>query len=891
MRNSAPTDAREIEALETREWLESLDYVLQHGGPARVGRLLRELGIHAQRNGIKIPFTANTAYINTLHPSEEVPYPGSREIERRIKSLVRWNAMAMVVRANRTEDGIGGHISTYASSATLYEVAFNHFFRGRDRDDSDSIFFQGHGSPGIYARAFLEGRISVEQLENFRRELKPGGGLSSYPHPWLMPEFWEFPTVSMGLGPIMAIYQARFNRYLEDRGLKAKNDAKVWAFLGDGETDEPEALGAITLASREKLDNLIFVINCNLQRLDGPVRGNGQIIQELEAIFRGAGWNVIKVIWGQPWDDLLEKDTDGLLVKRMGEVVDGEYQKYAVESGAYIRKHFWGTDPRLLDMVKHLSDEQLKRLTLGGHDPAKVYNAYKRAVETKNMPTVVLARTIKGYGVGEQGEGKNVTHQQKKLNDDEVQAFRTRFGIPISDEEVAKAPFYRPPEDSVEIKYMLERRKGLGGFVPTRKVRSEPIRPDLKDVFSEFHKGTEARKASTTMVFVRMLSKLLRDEQIGRLVVPIVPDEARTFGMEALFRQVGIYAHSGQLYEPVDMDTLLYYKEAEDGQILEEGINEAGSMSSFIAAGTAYATHGINTIPFFIFYSMFGFQRIGDLIWAGSDMRMRGFVLGGTAGRTTLNGEGLQHQDGNSHVLAMPVPTCQSYDPAFAHELAVIIEDGIKRMYGDQENIFYYLTLMNELYEHPQMPAGARDGILKGMYVIRPTSLPDAKLRAQLFGSGTILVEALKAQKLLEEKYGIGADVWSVTSYVNLYRDGHACERWNRLHPADKPRVPYVTQVTANAPGPFVAASDYIKVLPDAIDRWLPRRIQVLGTDGFGRSESRDALRDFFEVDARFIALGTLNALMREKQIEPEVVQRAIKELEINPEKADPAVS
>jgi pyruvate dehydrogenase E1 component len=891
MRSTAPTDARELEALETREWLESLDYVLQHGGPARVGRLLRELGIHAQNNGVKIPFTANTAYINTLHPSEEVPYPGSREIERRIKSLVRWNAMAMVVRANRTEDGIGGHISTYASSATLYEVAFNHFFRGRERDDADCIYFQGHASPGIYARAFLEGRFSVEQLENFRRELRPGGGLSSYPHPWLMPDFWEFPTVSMGLGPIMAIYQARFNRYLEDRGLKPKTDAKVWAFLGDGETDEPEALGAITLASREKLDNLIFVINCNLQRLDGPVRGNGQIIQELEAIFRGAGWNVIKVIWGQPWDDLLEKDPEGLLVKRMGEVVDGEYQKYAVETGAYIRKHFWGVDPRLLDMVKHLSDEQLKRLTLGGHDPAKVYNAYKRAIETKGMPTVILARTIKGYGVGEQGEGKNVTHQQKKLNDDEVKAFRTRFGIPISDEEVAKAPFYRPPQDSVEIKYMLERRQALGGFVPSRKVRSEPMRPDLKEVFAEFHKGTEGRKASTTMVFVRMLSKLLRDEHIGRLVVPIVPDEARTFGMEALFRQVGIYAHSGQLYEPVDMDTLLYYKEAQDGQILEEGINEAGSMSSFIAAGSAYATHGINTIPFFIYYSMFGFQRIGDLIWAGSDQRMRGFLLGGTAGRTTLNGEGLQHQDGHSHVLAMPDPICQSYDPAFAHELAVIIEDGIKRMYVDQESVFYYLTVMNEQYEMPAMPEGARDGILKGLYKFRASSKPYSNLRAQIFGSGTILTEALKAQKLLEERYGVGADVWSVTSYVNLYRDGHACERWNRLHPADKPRVPYVTQMTANAPGPFVAASDYLKVLPDAIDRWLPRGIQALGTDGFGRSESRAALRDFFEVDARFIALGTLNALMRDKQIDPEVVQRAIKDLEINPEKPDPAVS
>jgi pyruvate dehydrogenase E1 component len=892
MRNSAPTDARELEALETREWLESLDYVLQQGGPARVGRLLRELGIHAQKSGVKLPFTANTPYINTIHTSEEVPYPGSREIERRIKSLVRWNAMAMVVRANRVEDGIGGHISTFASSATLYEVAFNHFFRGRDDGrDGDNIYFQGHASPGVYARAFLEGRITAEQLENFRRELRPGGGLSSYPHPWLMPNFWEFPTVSMGLGPIMAIYQARFNRYLEDRGLKPRTDAKVWAFLGDGETDEPEALGAITLASRERLDNLIFVINCNLQRLDGPVRGNGQIIQELEAIFRGAGWNVLKVLWGTEWDDLLEKDHEGLLVRRMGEIVDGEYQKYAVESGAYVRKHFWGADPRLLDMVKHLSDEQLKKLTLGGHDPSKVYNAYKRAIETKGVPTVILARTIKGYGVGESGEGKNVTHQQKKLNDAEVKAFRTRFGIPISDEDVAQAPFYRPPQDSAELTYIQERRKALGGPVPRRQVRSEPIRPNLTETFAEFHKGTEQRKASTTMVFVRMLSKLLRDPEIGKLVVPIVPDEARTFGMEALFRQVGIYAHSGQLYEPVDMDTLLYYKEAQDGQILEEGINEAGAMSSFIAAGTAYSTHGINTIPFFIFYSMFGFQRVGDLIWAGSDMRMRGFVLGGTAGRTTLNGEGLQHQDGHSHVLASPVPLCQAYDPAFAYELAVIIEDGIKRMYGDQENIFYYLTLMNEQYEHPPMPEGAREGIIKGMYVARPTSKPDAKLRAQIFGSGTILMQALEAQKILEEKYNVGADVWSVTSYVNLYRDGHACERWNRLHPADKPRVPYVSKVTAKAKGPFVAVSDYLKELPDSIDRWLPKRLVSLGTDGFGRSETREALRDFFEVDARHIAVATLHALAQEKQIEPDVVAKAIKDLGVDPEKRDPAIS
>jgi len=892
MRNTAPTDAAQLEALETREWLDSLDDVLRHGGSTRVGRLLRDLGIYAQKNGTRLPFTANTPYINTIHPEEELPYPGSREIERRIKSLVRWNAMAMVVKANRLDDGIGGHISTFASSATLYEVGFNHFFRGRDNgNDGDIVYFQGHGSPGIYARAFLEGRLSQQQLENFRRELKEGGGLSSYPHPWLMPDFWEFPTVSMGLGPIMAIYQARFNRYLEDRGLKPATDAKVWAFLGDGETDEPESLGAITLASREKLDNLIFVINCNLQRLDGPVRGNGQIIQELEAIFRGAGWNVIKCIWGSEWDDLLEKDHEGLLVKRMGEVVDGEYQKMAVESGAYIRKHFWGTDPRLLEMVKHLSDEQLKKLTLGGHDPIKVFNAFKRATETKGMPSVVLARTIKGYGIGESGEGKNITHQQKKLNDDEVRAFRTRFGIPISDEDVAQAPFYRPADESAEMRYLLERRQAMQGPVPRRQDRSSPVRVEFGDTFEEFHKGTENRKASTTMVFVRMLSKLLRDEHIGKYVVPIVPDEARTFGMEALFRQVGIYAHEGQKYEPVDRDTLLYYKEASDGQILEEGINEAGSVSSFIAAGTAYATHGINMIPFFIFYSMFGFQRIGDLIWAGADMRMKGFVMGGTSGRTTLNGEGLQHEDGQSHVLALPVPTCQSYDPGFAYELAVIIEDGIKRMYADREDIWYYLTVMNEQYEHPPMPDGAKDGILKGMYVCKPTSKPKAKLRAQIFGSGTILTEAIKAQQILEEQYNVGADIWSVTSYVNLYRDGHACERWNRLHPGDKPRLPYVTQVTKDAPGVFVAASDYLKVLPNAIDQWLPKKLQALGTDGFGRSDTRAALRDFFEVDARFIVLSTLYALQLEKQVEPGVVAKAISDLGINPEKANPAIS
>jgi len=894
MRNTAPIDAAEIEALETREWLESLDYVLQSGGPVRVSRLLRQLGDHARQRGVKLPFTANTPYVNTIPPAEQPPFPGSREIERRIKSLVRWNALAMVVKANKAEDGIGGHISTFASAATLYEVGFNHFFKGKgDALDGDIIYFQGHAAPGIYARAFLEGRLSPQKLENFRRELKEGGGLSSYPHPWLMPDFWEFPTVSMGLGPICAIYQARFMRYLEDRGLKKSSNSKVWAFIGDGETDEPESLGAITLASREKLDNLIFVINCNLQRLDGPVRGNGQIIQELEAIFRGAGWNVLKVIWGSEWDALLEKDTEGLLVKRMGEVVDGEYQKYAVESGAYVRSHFWGADPRLQQMVAHLSDEQLKKLTLGGHDPVKVFAGYKAAVEHKGQPTVILARTIKGYGIGEAGEGKNITHQQKKLNEDELKAFRTRFGIPIGDDEVSKAPFYRPADASPEVTYLTERRKQLGGFVPSRTVQVDPLKTDsLPDLFKEFHAGSEGRTASTTMAFVRMLAKLLKDPEIGHLVIPIVPDEARTFGMEALFRQVGIYSHVGQLYEPVDRDVLLYYKEAKEGQILEEGINEAGSMASFIAAGSAYATHGINTIPFFIYYSMFGMQRVGDLVWAAADTRTRGFLLGGTAGRTTLAGEGLQHQDGHSHLLALAVPNLISYDPTFAFEIAVIIEEGIRRMYRDGESIFYYITVMNETYEMLGMPEGAREGILKGMYRLRASSRKKkAKGRAQLLGSGAILNEVLKAQEILDQKYDVAADVWSVTSYQELYRDGHAAERWNRLHPGKPQHVPYVTQCLGESEGVIVAASDYVKAMPDSVDRWMPRRITPLGTDGFGRSEGRTALRDFFEVDAKSIVLATLVELVHDGTLEASVAQKAIADLGINPDKPNPAIS
>ena len=890
MRNTVPKDASELEAVEQREWRESLEYVIQQGDRGRVQRLLAALRHHARMSGVALPFTAVTAYVNSIRPEDETPLPGSQEIERRIKSLVRWNAMAMVVRANRLSEGIGGHISTYASAATLYEVGFNHFFRGKKDNEGDIIFFQGHASPGIYARAFLEGRISREQLECFRRELSPNGGLSSYPHPWLMPEFWEFPTVSMGLGPIMAIYQARFQRYLEDRGLKKPSRQKVWAFLGDGETDEPESLGAISLAAREKLDNLIFVINCNLQRLDGPVRGNGQIIQELEAVFRGAGWNVIKVIWGSDWDPLLAKDHDGILAKRMGEIVDGQYQKYAVESGSYLREHFFGTDPRLLEMVKHLSDDQLKRMRLGGHDPVKVYNAYKAATEHTGQPTVILARTIKGYGLGEAGEGKNITHQQKKMNESDLRSFRTRFGIPISDAEIAEAPFYRPPDDSPELQYLREKRKALGGFVPSRHVRIEPVQTPIESIFEEFYKGTEGRKASTTMVFVRMLSKLLRDKEIGDLIVPIVPDEARTFGMESLFRAVGIYSHVGQKYEPVDMDTLLYYKEAKDGQILEEGITEAGSLSSFIAAGTAYATHGVNTIPFFIFYSMFGFQRVADLIWAGADSRMRGFLLGATAGRTTLAGEGLQHQDGQSHVYSLATPNCISYDPAYAYELAVIVQDGIRRMYRDQESVFYYLTVMNEQYEMPPMPEGSREGILKGIYRLAKSENGKAKLKAQLLGSGTILNEVVGAAKLLEN-YGVAADVWSVTSYNELYRDANGCERWNMLHPGEKARLPYVTQALKDTEGVIVAASDYLKVLPASIDRWMPRRVRALGTDGFGRSEARKELREFFEVESRYVALATLSELAQNGQLDAKVVAQAIKDFGINPDKKDPAKS
>ncbi len=881
------SNAQDLQA-ELSEWLESLDYVLAHRTPAQVLKLLQQLQTHAAEAGVGTPFSVNTPYINTIPRDQQPPYPGSREIERRIKSIVRWNAMAMVVRANH-DSNVGGHISTYASSATLYEVGYNHFFRAPSNGHpGDQIYFQGHASPGMYARAFVEGRLNEHQLQNFRRELQEGGGLASYPHPWLMPNFWQFPTVSMGLGPILSIYQARFNRYLENRGLKSADDSKVWAFLGDGECDEPESLGALTLAAREQLNNLIWVVNCNLQRLDGPVRGNGKIIQELEAVFRGAGWNVIKVIWGDDWDPLLEQDADGSLAQRMNEVVDGQYQKYSVSDGSYIRHDFFGTDPKLAAMVEDYSDEQLQKMRRGGHDPEKVYAAYQQAIAHKSAPTVILAKTIKGYGMGEAGEGKNITHQQKKLNEDEIRLFRTRFGIPISDDEVAETPFYRPPDDSPEMQYIRQRRESLGGYVPQRQVMAPPLDMPPETLWEEFKKSSGKREFATTMAFVAVMRKLMQDKQIGKLVVPIVPDESRTFGMEPLFRQFGIYSSLGQLYEPVDKDVITYYKEAKDGQILEEGITEAGSMSSFIAAGSAYATHGINTIPFFIYYSMFGMQRIGDLVWLAGDMRVKGFMVGGTAGRTTLNGEGLQHEDGHSHLLAYPVPNLEAYDPAFGYEIAVIIREGIRRMYVEQEDVFYYLTVENDIYSMPEMPDGVEEGILKGLYKFKPSAKKRTRLKAHLFGSGAIINSALKAQSILEEKYQVSADVWSITSYKALHRDALDAERWNRMHPGEKPRLSYIEQCLAKERGVYVMASDYVKALPESIARWFPNPPVSLGTDGFGRSETREALRDHFEVDYRFIALGALSALAREGQIECDAVAQAMQDLEIDPAKPNP---
>lgn len=833
-----------------------------------------------------IPALVQTPYLNTIPPEKEPQYPGDLATEIRIKSIIRWNAMAMVVNANRFNDGIGGHISTYASCATLYEVGFNHFFNGPGADGpADMVYFQGHSTPGIYARAFLEGRFTEQHLRNFRRELSEGGGLASYPHPYLMPDFWEFPTVSMGLGPILSIYQARFNRYLQARGLvNWKREPRVWCFVGDGETDEPETLGSLTLAARENLDNLIWVVNCNLQRLDGPVRGNGKIIQELEAAFRGAGWNVIKVIWGSEWDPLIKADKTGLLLKRMEEVVDGDYQKYSVEPGSYIRKHFFGKYPELLELVNHLTDEQLIKLKRGGHDSKKVYAAYHSAVNHKGQPTVILAKTIKGYGLGEAGEGRNISHQQKKLNEKELREFRTRFKIPISDEEIANAPFYKPPQDSPEIKYLIDRRKELGGFIPSRKVLAEKQKmPELTE-FAELLKGSPT-PVSTTMAFVRLLSILLKNKSIGKQIVPIIPDEARTFGLDALFYQVGIYSNKGQLYEPVDKKSLLYYREAKDGQILEEGITEGGAMASFIASGTSYTKTNIYMMPFFIYYSMFGFQRIGDLMWLAGDIKAKGFLLGATAGRTTLNGEGLQHQDGHSHLLASTIPTLLCYDPAFAYEIAVIIQDGMRRMYQEGEEIFYYLTLYNENYPMPPMPQGVEEGIIKGLYKYQP-SAEKKKLKANIFASGTIMNCALKAQEILAQRYNISADVWSATNYKQLRSEALRVKRWNMLHPEEKPKKSYIETILEKEKGPFVAVSDHIKAVPDQISQWVPGGLITLGTDGFGRSDTRETLRRFFEVDAEFITLAVLYGLANRGEIPFSQVSKAIKDLGVNPEKA-----
>ncbi len=864
-----------------------LEVTLAEQQPEEAAQFMSDFVERLKRAGLEVPHVVRTPYVNTIPPEDEPAYPGDAELERKIKSIIRWNAMAMVVNANRDNDGIGGHISSYASCATLLEVGFNHFWRGGDgQTPADLVYFQGHVSPGVYARAFLEGRLTEAQLHNFRQELAEGGGLPSYPHPYLLPNFWQFPTVSMGLGPILSIYQARFNRYLAARGLVKGPEPKVWAFVGDGESDEPETLGALTLASREQLDNLIWVVNCNLQRLDGPVRGNGKIIQELESAFLGAGWNVIKVIWGSDWDLLLKADKTGLLRRRMEETIDGESQKYSVEPGSYIRKHFFGKYPPLLELVNHLSDDQLHKLMRGGHDRRKVYAAYKAAMDHQGAPTVILAQTVKGYGLGEAGEGRNISHQQKKLNEKELREFRARFGIPISDEVIAETPFYRPAENSPEQNYLLARRKVLGGYIPERKTRAPKLTtPTLAD-FGELLKGSSSA-VSTTMAFVRLLNILIRNKSIGKNVVPIIPDEARTFGMDTMFREVGIYSSKGQLYEPVDHKSLSYYKEAKDGQILEEGITEAGAMASFIAAGTAYATHGVPMIPFYIYYSMFGFQRIGDMAWLSGDIRAKGFLLGATSGRTSLNGEGLQHQDGHSLILASTIPTLLTYDPSFAYEIAVIVADGLRRMYQEGEEVFYYLTLYNENSPMPPMPAGVEEGILKGLYKFK-TGPDGLKHKAQLFGSGTIMRSALKAQQILAEKYDVSADVWSATNYKQLRSEALRVKRWNMLHPSEIPQKSYLETVLEKQAGPFIAVSDNLKLVPDQIAPWVPGGLLTLGTDGFGRSDTRERLRRFFEVDAESTVIATLYSLCQKGAIKPAVVTKAIKDLGVDPEKAFP---
>ncbi|MTW20198.1 pyruvate dehydrogenase (acetyl-transferring), homodimeric type [Allochromatium palmeri] len=882
------THKPDIDPQETQEWLDSLEAVLENEGVERAHFLLERLIDKARRSGAYLPYSANTAYLNTIPVQAERPFPGDLAMERRIRSLVRWNAMAMVVQANRLSTELGGHISSFASSATLVDVAYNHFLHARTKDHGgDLVFFQGHTAPGIYARAFLEGRLSEDQLHNFRQEVD-GHGLPSYPHPWLMPGFWQFPTVSMGLGPLMAIYQARFMHYLRDRGLVNTAGRKVWAFLGDGEMDEPESLGAISLAARERLDNLVFVVNCNLQRLDGPVRGNGKIIQELEAVFRGAGWNVIKVVWGRYWDPLFARDTLGLLLKRMEECLDGDYQAYKAKGGAYTREHFFGKYAELKAMVANMSDEDIWRLNRGGHDPIKVFNAYAAAMTCTGQPTVILAKTVKGYGMGVAGEGMNITHSQKKMGETALRAFRDRFNIPISDDQIDATPFYKPAPDSAESQYLHARREQLGGFLPARRDEAAALQVPSLDAFQSLLDGSGDKEMSTTMAFVRLLTLLVRDKQVGPYVVPIVPDEARTFGMEGMFRQLGIYASQGQLYEPVDSDQVMYYREDKKGQILQEGINEAGAMSSWIAAATAYANHGQSMIPFYIYYSMFGFQRIGDLAWAAGDMRARGFLIGGTAGRTTLAGEGLQHQDGHSLLLASTIPNCVAYDPAYAYELAVIVQDGLRRMYQDKENVFYYITAMNENYVQPAMPEGCAEGILKGLYPVRQATEGDSERQIQLLGSGSILREVLAAAELLEQDFDVASTVWSVTSFNELRREGIETERWNRLHPDQTPRLTYVESQLGDTHGPIVAATDYMRLQADQIRPYVPRRYVTLGTDGFGRSDMRRQLRKFFEVNRYYVALAALKALADEGQVPVSMVTDAIAKYRIDPDKPNP---
>ena len=871
---------------ETQEWIESLNSVIETEGSERAHFLIEMMIDQARRSGSNLPYNATTAYVNTIPSHLQQRHPGDPDMERRIRALIRWNAVMTVLRANTKSPGVGGHIASFQSAATLYDVGFNHFFRAENKNfGGDLVYFQGHSSPGIYARAYLEGRINEDQLNNFRMESN-GNGLSSYPHPWLMPEFWQFPTVSMGLGPIMGIYQARYLKYLHDRGIADTSDRKVWVFCGDGEMDEPESLGAISLASRENLDNLIFVVNCNLQRLDGPVRGNGKIIQELESDFRGSGWNVIKVVWGSYWDPLFAMDKDGFLKKRMEECVDGEYQNFKAKGGAYTREHFFGKYPELKEMVSAMSDSEIWRLNRGGHDPHKVYAAYAAATSHKGQPSVVLAKTVKGYGMGDAGEGQNITHQQKSMDVEALKVFRSRFDLPVTDKEVENLSFYKPPVDSPEIQYMKERRRSLGGSLPLRKVKGNSLKVPNLSSFSNVLTTTGEREISTTMAFVRILSTLVRDDEIGKYVIPIVPDEARTFGMEGMFRQLGIYSSIGQLYEPQDSDQVMFYKEQKDGQILEEGINEAGSFSSWIAAATSYSNSGIQTIPFYIFYSMFGFQRIGDLAWAAGDSRARGFLLGATAGRTTLNGEGLQHEDGHSHLISATIPNCISYDPCFAYELAVIIQNGLERMIQNQEDIYYYITLMNENYQHPDMPKNIEKNIIQGIYKFSESKLKAPKV--QLMGSGAILREVIEAAKLLESEWKISADVYSVTSFTELRREALDNERWNMLNPDKKQKTSLIQEIISDQESPIIASTDYMKSYAEQISNFLPNKFISLGTDGFGRSDSREALRNFFEVDRYFIVIASIKALIDNKKINKDLLAKAIKKYKISGNKSNP---